>query len=128
MPGSEPIYVVDDDAAVRDSMRMILESYGLSVFDYASAQQFLDDTTAHAGNGCLVLDHHMPHMSGLELLDKLRAWRISIPVVMVTGRSDAKLKDRARAAGAAVLLDKPVSDGDLLQAIELATADVASLN
>ena len=122
---SEPqkIYVVDDDPAVRDSMRMVLESNGMTVFDYESAQQFLEDSATRAQDGCLVLDQHMPHMTGLQLLDAMRAHRVTLPVVMVTGRSDSTLKETARKAGATVILDKPVSDEDLLQAIELAMAE-----
>lgn len=120
---SQKIYVVDDDPAVRDSMRMVLESYGMTVLDYDSAEHFLEDSAARDSDGCLILDQHMPHMTGLQLLDKLRGNRIMLPVVMVTGRSDSSLKDSARKAGATVILDKPVSDEDLLQAIELAFAE-----
>lgn len=122
-PESQKIYVVDDDPAVRDSMRMVLESYGMTVLDYDSAEHFLEDSAAHSNDGCLILDQHMPHMTGLQLLDKLRGHRVMLPVVMVTGRSDTLLKDSARKAGATVILDKPVSDEDLLQAIELAFAE-----
>ena len=120
---SQKIYVVDDDPAVRDSMRMVLESYGLTVWDYDSAEHFLADSAVHSNDGCLILDQHMPHMTGLQLLDRLRGHRVMLPVVMVTGRSDSSLKDSARKAGATVILDKPVSDEDLLQAIELAFAE-----
>ncbi len=122
-PDGQKIYVVDDDPAVRDSMRMVLESYGMNVQDYDSAEQFLEDSAAQEGNGCLVLDYHMPRMTGLQLLDALQEHHITLPVVMVTGRSDPVLKESARKAGAAVILDKPVSDEDLLQAIELALAE-----
>ena len=122
-PENQKIYVVDDDPAVRDSMRMVLESYGLTVFDYDSAERFLEDSAARNNEGCLILDQHMPSMTGLQLLDTLRGHRVMLPVVMVTGRSDSSLKESARKAGATVILDKPVSDEDLLQAIELAFAE-----
>ena len=123
VPETQKIYVVDDDPAVRDSMRMVLESYGMTVLDYDSAEQFLADSAARTSDGCLILDQHMPQMTGLQLLDTLRGHRITLPVVMVTGRSDSWLKESARKAGATVILDKPVSDEDLLQAIELAFAE-----
>src|SRR5262249_32129547 len=105
-----------------DSMRTILESYGLHVREYASANAFLSDTSTQDIDSCLVLDQHMPDMSGLDLLEQLRARRITIPVVMVTGRADPRLRENALRAGAAFVLDKPVNDEDLVQTIQLAIA------
>ena len=113
------VYVVGDDEAVRDSTRMVLESYGMNVRTFASAQAFLavvDDQP----KGCLLLDQHMPEMTGLEMLEMLKTSRKTLPVIMITGRSDATLKDRALRAGAFALLDKPVADDDLVAVIETA--------
>lgn len=113
-----PVCVVDDDDAVRDSVRILLESHGLTVRDYASARAFLADKAPE--KGCLLLDLHMPEMSGLELLENLRADHVGIPVVIMTGRSDAGLRARAQRAGVVAFLDKPVDEDELLDSIESA--------
>jgi two-component system, LuxR family, response regulator FixJ len=115
-PRSYIVHVVDDDEAVRDSTRALLESHGLEVRDYASAREFLFGTPLQP-RGCMLLDLHMPGISGLELLDMLRARGSRIPVIVVTGRSDAALKERVVRAGALMLLDKPVADETLLSSL-----------
>ncbi|HUD51375.1 response regulator transcription factor [Parvibaculum sp.] len=115
-----PVCVVDDDDAVRDSVRILLESHGLTVRDYASARAFLAEAAAEGG--CLLLDLHMPEMSGLELLEKLRADHVGIPTIIMTGRSDAGLRARAQRAGAVAFLDKPVDEDELLDSIQNAFA------
>jgi FixJ family two-component response regulator len=114
---SRLVCVVDDDAAVRDSVRVLLESHGLPVQDYASARAFLSDET-NAAAACLLLDLHMPEMSGLELLETLRRHRVTTPAIVITGRSDAALKARALRAGALALLDKPVDEDELIRSID----------
>ena len=115
-PRSSVVHVVDDDEAVRDSTRALLESHGFEVHDYASAREFLIGIPMQP-KGCMLLDLHMPGMSGLELLDTLRARGSKLPVIVVTGRSDAVLKERVARAGALVLLDKPVADDTLLSSL-----------
>lgn len=88
---SRKVYVVDDDDAVRDSMRVLLESSGLDVRVYSSAQEFLAHV-CKSPKGCLLLDLHMPGMSGVELLEALRMQGSRLPVVIITGRSDPMLK------------------------------------
>jgi FixJ family two-component response regulator len=111
--------VVDDDEAVRDSMRALLESYGIEVRDYASAGEFL--AAGQARNpGCVLLDLHMPGMSGLELLETLKNQGSKLSVIAITGRGDTVLKERAVRAGAVTLLDKPVADDRLLDSLERA--------
>ncbi|MDO8290301.1 MAG: response regulator [Parvibaculum sp.] len=113
------VCVVDDDAAVRDSLRVLLESHGLVVRDYASASEFLKDTTSELA-GCLLLDLHMPEMDGLHLLEKLRQQNITTVTVIITGRGDGALRARAQRAGALAFLDKPVDEDELLSTIALA--------
>lgn len=120
MASREPsVFVVDDDEPVRDSTRALLESHGLPVNAFASAAALLDAELLQRGD-CLVLDNHMPGMTGVEFVETLRARDIRIPVIMFTGRADAALRQRALRAGVLVVLDKPVNEEHLLQAISLA--------
>jgi FixJ family two-component response regulator len=106
----ERIYIVDDDASVRDSARALLESYDLTVEDYPSAQAFLEDFDMASMGGCLLLDVNMPEMDGIELLELLRGRRIAIPVILVSAQNDPEVKARAQRAGAFAFLEKPVDD------------------
>lgn len=116
--GTSPpvVYLVDDDEAVRDSLTILLESHGLLVRGYESALAFLADAKP-AVRACLVLDLHMPGMSGLDLLEQAPPQRLGMPVVVISGRADPDAKKRALAAGVQAVLDKPFRDDDLLMAI-----------
>jgi FixJ family two-component response regulator len=116
-------YVVDDDDAVRDSIRMLLESQGFTVCTYASGWSFLREARANR-NSCLVVDVNMPGMNGLELLDQLRRDGIMVPAIVVTGRFDTGILATVDRAGAAVLLAKPFRVGELVGCIERALAQV----
>ena len=122
------VHVVDDDEAVRDSTRARLESYGIEVRDYASAREFLACGQALT-RGCVLLDLHMPAMSGLELLEVLRDQGSTLSVIITTGRGDPVLRERAVRAGAITLLDKPVNEDCLLACLALAfvRSDVGAL-
>jgi len=109
--------IIDDDDAVRDSTRALLESYGYVVHDYSSAEDFLKIKTARSD--CLLVDQHMPGMTGLDLLEHLRAEGDSTPALMMTGRSDPTLEPRAARIGVKVL-HKPVSEDQLVLWIEQA--------
>lgn len=113
------VCIVDDDEAIRDSMRLLIESYGMGVREYPSATAYLNDMPP-SGSACLLLDLHMPGMSGLELIELLRRRRIDTPAIMITGRSDPALSDRIDRAGILALLHKPVGDEDLMAYIERA--------
>jgi two-component system response regulator FixJ len=115
------VHVVDDDDAVRDSLRALLETHGFQVCDYASAGEYLLTHSA-APPGCMLLDLHMPEMNGFELLDQLHAQGSKQPVIMVTGRGNSALKERAVHAGAMTLLDKPVTDYALMSSLTQAFA------
>ncbi|MGB8363699.1 MAG: response regulator transcription factor [Rhizomicrobium sp.] len=115
------ICIVDDDDAVRDSLKVLLESYGMQVRDFASPADFLRGSAARECR-CLVVDLHMPAMNGLELLETLRAREVNVPAVMVTGNADPNLALRLKNAGLSALLIKPVADDELLDHIALACA------
>jgi two-component system response regulator FixJ len=115
------VYVIDDDESVRDSMRALLESFAIEVSDYPSAGDFLAWVSAPT-NGCMLLDLHMPGMSGLELLELMRQRGWDLPVIVITGRSDDLLKERASRAGVVAVLDKPVDESTLMNALNRAFA------
>lgn len=110
------ICIVDDDDAVRDSLKVLLESYDLVVREFSLPSQVLEDD-ALADCDCLILDHHMPEMSGLELLEALRAKGNDIPAVMVTSSTEPGLALRLEKAGLSALLTKPVDDTNLMDRI-----------
>jgi two-component system response regulator FixJ len=112
------IYVVDDDDAVSDSLRMLLEAEGFTVFAFACAEAFLAVARAE-DPACLLLDLNMPGTGGFELLARIRRESGGIPVVLMTGRFSAAAARAAASAGAA-LLEKPFQGGELLDAIERA--------
>src|ERR1051326_6684652 len=93
------IHIVDDDDAVRDSMRALLESLGFDVHDYSSAVDFLN-RGGERSQGCLLLDLHMPVMSGIDLLEHMRSEGVSLPTIVITGRGDPLPGARARGGGA----------------------------
>jgi two-component system response regulator FixJ len=118
---SRVISVVDDDEPVRDSMRLLLESCGFTVRDYSSATQFLEDREA-LKCCCLVLDLHMPGMSGMELAELLRERGADVPTLLITGKGDPGLQERITHASILTTLHKPVREDVLIQWIEEACA------
>lgn len=115
------VFIVDDDDAVRDALKLLMESAGLRAEAYACAQAFLDAYRPERG-GCLVLDIRMPGLSGLELQERLCAQNISLPVIMLTGHGDVPAAVRALKAGAVDFLEKPYDSDTLLERIQLAIA------
>ena len=110
------VFVVDDDESVRESLEGLIRSAGLRVETFASAQQFLAGPRANAPS-CLVLDVHLPGLSGLDLEKRMAEVDIEIPVIFITGRGDIPTTVQAMKAGAVEFLTKPFSDHDLLEAI-----------
>jgi two-component system response regulator FixJ len=122
------VYVVDDDDAVRDSLKILLESYDLTVRDFGSVPDFLEALDVTCAS-CLVLDLHLPVMGGFDVMNTLAQRGERLPVIVITGRGDAQTKARALEAGAIAFLEKPVDDRSLMSAIEIALrvqADAAS--
>jgi two-component system, LuxR family, response regulator FixJ len=99
------IVVVDDDDAVRDSLRNLMEVEGFVVRDFSSGQDLLNEASLSA-IGCLVVDYDMPAMNGLELVSALRGRGVSFPAILFTGNSGQHVQDRA-AAISAVVVEKP---------------------
>ena len=115
------IYVVDDDEAVCDSLRVLLELNGLNVAAYGSAEDFLRGPSlpGNGNRGCMLLDLDLPGMGGLDLLRLLRRNGSRLPVVVITGRGASALGQAAE-AGALAVLEKPFLDGALMSCIERA--------
>jgi two-component system, LuxR family, response regulator TtrR len=119
------ICIVDDDDAVVRALRRLLMACGYVVRAFTSAQDFLDQPVSDDANVCcLIVDVHMPGTSGLELQSALQAAERPLPIVFVTGAGDAKLRCRALGDGAVAFLQKPFADVELIQAVELAAAQV----
>ncbi len=115
------IYLVDDDEAVRDSARMLLEAHGMTVRDFDSAATLLEKTRGE-GADCLLLDLHMPGLNGIELLELLRKRGILVPAIILTGRHDPLLNERITKAGVVAVMHKPVDSVALLDWIARVTA------
>ncbi len=115
----ETVIVVDDDDAVRASLRLLLKSVGLEVQTYASASEFLSSYNAQQP-GCLVLDVRMPGLSGMELQEQLNLQGAIIPVIFVTGHGDVPMAVEAMQHGAFDFLQKPFRDQELLDRIQRA--------
>ena len=111
------IFVVEDDVAVQDSLRALLESANLPVESYATGMAFLNAIGDRRG-GCVVLDIDLPDIDGLEVLDRLESSGNDVPVILISGRLDRAMRNRLRDKRAVALLEKPMRDDLLLEAIE----------
>lgn len=109
------IVIVDDDDAVRDSTRSLLECHDYMVHDHPSAETFLSQTID--GVDCLLVDHHLQGMTGLDLLERLRAAGDDTPALVITGCCNPTIIARAERIGVKILL-KPVFDAYLISSIE----------
>ncbi len=116
------VFVVDDEPAVLTSLQLLLKPLAWNIKTYSSAQEFLD---AYDGStrACLVLDIRMPGVNGLELQERLKASRISIPVIVITGHDDVSAAVRVMKAGAADFFEKPFDGEALLRCIHKAIED-----
>jgi FixJ family two-component response regulator len=113
------VAVVDDDISVCRALGRLLHVNGLSVDTYSSPGEFLE-SLAHVVPDCLVVDMHMPEMSGLELIQALGARGFAMPVIVITGHDIEEMRERCLAQGAAAYLVKPLRDGSLLRSIRVA--------
>jgi two-component system response regulator FixJ len=113
------VFIVDDDDAVRSSLRLLMKSVGIAAQTAASAQEFLASFNADHP-GCLVLDVRMPGMSGLELQEKLNLRGAMIPVIFITGHGDIPMAVEAMQHGAFDFIPKPFRDQDLIDRVQRA--------
>ena len=113
------VFLVDDDEPVRDSLKTLMESYSMPVEDYPSCPEFLENFKAEDG-GCLVLDLHLPVMSGLEFMETYGTRLNDMPVILITGRGDPATKARALEAGVLAFVEKPFEDEILVEMIRTA--------
>lgn len=118
MNEAEPIvFVIDDDASVRDAVEDLLQSVGLKVASFASTQEFLKAKRPEAPS-CIVLDIRLPGASGLEFQQTLMKASISLPVIFISGHGDIPMSVRAMKSGAIEFLTKPLHEQELLDAIQ----------
>jgi two-component system, LuxR family, response regulator FixJ len=112
----KPVCIIDDDECVVDSLKTLLESFGFSVLSYTSGREFLADVQRRAA-GCLVIDHHMPGMTGLDVLVYLQKEGTQIPSILISGRLDAKIRERAARLGVSEIVEKPFAATRLIELI-----------
>ena len=113
------VFIIDDDAGMRESIQDLVESVGLHAESYANAQEFLSRERSR-GPSCLVLDVRLPGISGLDLQQELRRAGVRIPIIFITGHADIPMTVKAMKSGAVEFLTKPFRDQDLLDVIQRA--------
>lgn len=116
---SDVVHVIDDDEAVRQSLKFLLESASIGVETHASATEFLR-LLPEMEPACVITDVRMPNISGIDLLRRLREFKRGIPVIVITGHGDVALAVEAMKIGAADFLEKPFDDEALLASVRSA--------
>jgi len=116
---TDVIHVVDDDEAMRDSLAFLLRAENFQVQTYEAATDFLK-ALSQIKSGCVVTDVRMPGMSGIELLQRLRELKVSLPVIVISGHGDVPLAVEAMKAGALDFIEKPFNDDVFLRAVRMA--------
>jgi FixJ family two-component response regulator len=116
-----PVIVVDDDAAVRQSLKFALELEGLNVRLYEGADELLAEPEL-PDSGCLVVDYYMPRINGVELIDRLRRRLVKLPAILITARATDDMRRRAARSGFRQVIEKPLEDGTLVDSIRGALA------
>lgn len=121
------VVVVDDDDAVRDSLKLLLETDDIDVLTYASGEEFLANCP-HTRCDCVMLDIHLPGVSGIGVLQQMVAQGCQDPVILMTAKPSETVRIEAQRAGAIALLLKPLDDGQLFDALHtgLAARDAAT--
>jgi two-component system response regulator FixJ len=114
---SARVFVVDDDEAVRDSIKTLLEVHGFDVADFSSTGEFAN-SYRKPPRGCLILDQHLTLTTGLDFLKSPAGRELDIPIILITGQGDPKIEQRARRAGVAKYLQKPIAEKVLVNTVE----------
>ena len=120
MTAESTVFIVDDDEAVRDALGFLMKSVGLSYKLYSGGHEFFAEYEAEPKPGCLILDIRMPHMSGLELQEKLNKIKLRLPIIFITGHGDVPMAVQTMQQGAFDFLQKPFRDQDLLDRVQAA--------
>ena len=115
----EQICVIDDDESVADSLKSLLETFGYDVQSYNSGADFLADDRRRV-TGCLIIDQHMPGMDGLDVVDRLQKQGARVPTILISGRLDTNIKERAASLGIVSVLEKPFAADHLVDVIRTA--------
>jgi FixJ family two-component response regulator len=118
-PSDSTVFVVDDDASIRDAVKSLLKSVGLRAEAFGSTEEFVSATRPEAPS-CLVLDVRLPGMSGLDFQADLAKRGVRIPIIFITAHGDIPMTSRAMKAGAVEFLPKPFQKQELLDAIQQA--------
>jgi FixJ family two-component response regulator len=126
MDPNATVFVVDDDAAARESVLALVSLKGVRAQGFASAEEFLASYTPEM-TGCLVVDVRMTGMSGLQLLQQLQAKKSTLPAIVITGYADVPMAVKAMQSGAMTFLEKPCQEQELWQAIQQALDKEQSL-
>ncbi len=119
MSNDNKVFIVDDDEAVRQSTAWLIESIGLTVNTYSSADEFLQNYSDN-DTGCIVMDVRMPGMSGLDAQEEMNKLNIKVPLIFITGHGDVPMAVKALKRGAFDFIEKPFNDQHLLDAVQRA--------
>ncbi len=114
------VYIIDDDESVRRALRRLLHSAGFQTATFATAEDFLQSADDRA-SACLILDVHLPGLSGLALQQQLVAEGRNVPIVFITAYPERQVREQVLQAGAIAFLEKPFEDQSLLEAVERGT-------
>ena len=115
----EAICIVDDDEPVADSLKSLLETFGFDVRCFTSGSDFLVDYERRSAS-CLVIDHHMPGLNGLDIVDQLQKQGVRVPTILISGRLDTKIRQRASSLGVTCVIEKPFAADRLINLIRTA--------
>jgi FixJ family two-component response regulator len=118
----KPICIVDDDEWVADSLKALLESFGFDVQSYSSGAEFLADNRRRTP-GCLVIDEHMPGINGLDVVAQLQKEGTRLPTILISGRIDTNIRERAARLGVTKILEKPFAAGRLVELIQMTLSE-----